>query len=642
MPIAFKEWAVTVRALAEGEQLLTLRKGGIREENKHFELEHERFFLYPTFDHQRNDLVRESHHPELRRALEEGVWPDEEPPPKALLQDGGIPQPDRVRLRAWAEVTDHVTINDRRTVDSLSPYYVWTPDYAEKRLNWKRRHPLHILLLRVHRIPRPVTVRVRDEYHGCRSWVEIDRDLPFEGTPVMADEEFDRARAGDPRSLRRRRACARLTGASASSVARVRSTLRSASLICLVRRPQAQPRMSWIETESLSFTARHDTDDSAFAERTLDRMEDLRLRLEDRFEQVPGEVTVVIHTNPAWLTLAHPFLPAARWSAAPAGRRYLAGWAMATELHVLNDPHMERRAAGDDSREALRGTAERLYAQLVIAANNPALPPSWTPRRFARYLRWAWLVEGGAQYFARQVGLYRAAVIRRLRESARPSFPPSRRDAVILGGTIFDLLENERGPEACERLVHELQPGGAVPTLEDAFDARFRDIEAAWRDYLRRWPGPAASAELVEDPDEDQAPSKAARPRARGARRGFAAARRTRACSRAPLLVARSRPASRRARSGLRRDGDDLHVVRPGGEELGVVEAAGALDARSGCRASPSRPWIISASVWLRAKATLTSLPPPPPPPPPPSSSSPPPSRRRRGRRGGASCAVAM
>src|SRR5215208_2547032 len=78
MPIAFKEWAVTVRALAEGEQLLTLRKGGIREEHKHFELPHERFFLYPTFDHQRNNLVRESHHPELRRALEEGVWPDEE------------------------------------------------------------------------------------------------------------------------------------------------------------------------------------------------------------------------------------------------------------------------------------------------------------------------------------------------------------------------------------------------------------------------------------------------------------------------------------------------------------------------------------------------------------------------------------
>ena len=153
-------------------------------------------------------------------------------------------------------------------------------------------------------------------------------------------------------------------------------------------------------------------------------MEELRLRLEDRFETVPGDVTVVVHTNPALLSLAHPFLPAARWSAAPAGRRYLAGWAMATELHVLNDPHMERRAAG---RRLARGAARHRRAPLRPAGDRrqQSRPsPSWTPRRFARYLGWAWLVEGAAQYFARQVGLYRAAVIRRLRESARPSLPP--------------------------------------------------------------------------------------------------------------------------------------------------------------------------------------------------------------------------
>ncbi len=248
--------------------------------------------------------------------------------------------------------------------------------------------------------------------------------------------------------------------------------------------------MPWVETESLSFTARHDSADTGFAERTLDRLEELRLRLEDRLELVPGEVTVVIHTNPVWLAMAHPFLPAARWSAAPAGRRYLTGWAMATELHVLNDPQIGRRAAGEDSREALRGTAERLYAQLVIAANNRDLPPSWTPRRFVRYLHWAWLAEGGAQYFARQVGLYRPAVIRRLRESARPSFPPSRRDAVILGGTIFDLLEEERGPKACEQLALRLLPGGAVQTLEAAFDTDIAEIESVWRGYLREMARP--------------------------------------------------------------------------------------------------------------------------------------------------------
>jgi hypothetical protein len=193
MPIAFKEWAITVRALAEGEQLVTLRKGGVAENDKAFSVEHDRFFLYPTFDHQRMDLVRASHQPEMRRALEEGVWPDGEPPMHALTRDGGIAQPDRVRIRAWAEVAGAWTVSDRRAIEALSPYTVWTADYAEKRLEWRRRHPLHVLLLRTYRIPRPVTVRVRDEYGGCRSWLEISRDLPFEGTPVLSDEEFDRA-----------------------------------------------------------------------------------------------------------------------------------------------------------------------------------------------------------------------------------------------------------------------------------------------------------------------------------------------------------------------------------------------------------------------------------------------------------------
>src|SRR5947209_13690797 len=139
MPIVFKEWAGTVRALAEGEQLLTLRKGGIREPQKHFKLDYERFFLYPTFDHQRSDLVRESHQPELARALEEGVWSDGEPPVHLLHREGEIAQPDRVRIRAWAEVAAHYTVTDRRTVDALAPFYVWTTDYAEKRLAWKRR-----------------------------------------------------------------------------------------------------------------------------------------------------------------------------------------------------------------------------------------------------------------------------------------------------------------------------------------------------------------------------------------------------------------------------------------------------------------------------------------------------------------------
>lgn len=243
--------------------------------------------------------------------------------------------------------------------------------------------------------------------------------------------------------------------------------------------------MTWVETESLSFTARHEEDDLDSAQRTLDALEDLRLKLEDRFDDAPGDITVVVHPSPAWLNAAHPFLLPARLASAKAGRRYLAGWAMAAELHVLNDANLVRRAAGEDSRAALLGTAERLYAQLVVGTSNVSLPPPWGPRRCWRYLRWAWLVEGAAQYFAGQAAVFRPAVQARMRTGSEPSFPPTPGDASILGGTVFDLLERLRGRDACALLVSRLRRDGALRNIELAFDAPAREVEGEWRRYLR-------------------------------------------------------------------------------------------------------------------------------------------------------------
>ena len=138
--------------------------------------------------------MRESHQPELRRALEEGVWSDGEPPLHTFVSGAPLQQPDRVRIRAWAEVTDHFTIVDPRCVDALSPFYVWTPDYAEKRLGWRGRQPLHVLLLRTYRIPRPVTVKVKDEYTGPeRLDRAAARTARSRARPVLSDAEFERA-----------------------------------------------------------------------------------------------------------------------------------------------------------------------------------------------------------------------------------------------------------------------------------------------------------------------------------------------------------------------------------------------------------------------------------------------------------------
>ena len=80
------------------------------------------------------------------------------------------------------------------------------------------------------------------------------------------------------------------------------------------------------------------------------------------------------------------------------------------------------------------------YAHLVVGANNPSLPPPFTPGTFRRYVRMAWISEGSATYLSGQVPHMRAAVARRMREGGRPSFPPPARDALVLGGTVFDFL----------------------------------------------------------------------------------------------------------------------------------------------------------------------------------------------------------
>src|SRR5437868_5081994 len=58
LKIAFKEWAVICRALAEGRQSLILRKGGIAEAGGQFRPEHHRFWLYPTFVHEKPEGIK--------------------------------------------------------------------------------------------------------------------------------------------------------------------------------------------------------------------------------------------------------------------------------------------------------------------------------------------------------------------------------------------------------------------------------------------------------------------------------------------------------------------------------------------------------------------------------------------------------
>jgi hypothetical protein len=61
--VAFKEWAVVVEALGEGEQILILRKGGISEQRGQFEVQHREFWLYPTQFHEAERAIIPSMRP---------------------------------------------------------------------------------------------------------------------------------------------------------------------------------------------------------------------------------------------------------------------------------------------------------------------------------------------------------------------------------------------------------------------------------------------------------------------------------------------------------------------------------------------------------------------------------------------------
>jgi hypothetical protein len=247
--------------------------------------------------------------------------------------------------------------------------------------------------------------------------------------------------------------------------------------------PEFRP-VPWVESHSLSFSARHDSSQVEEAAAVLAGLEVLRDELDGLYERTPGEVAVVLHPRPWALALAHPWLPLARLRAAPASRRYFAGWFGEQEIHVLSPPALERRASGvPGSRQALLLSPEHEYSHLVVGANNAALPPPFSPAAFQRYVRWAWLCEGAATWLAGQVPHLRPAMVRRLREGGRPSFPPDVRDAMLLGGTVFDLLEREHGARTAAALSTSALDQGPRSVVVDAFGRELAGVERDWR-YL--------------------------------------------------------------------------------------------------------------------------------------------------------------
>ena len=175
--LALKEWAIAVRALGRGEQAIIIRKGGIHRDDRDFRLVHPEFLLFPTYLHQKAELVK----PYQRDALRKTESEDDV---------AGL-----VELGYFCQVAERFEVRDEAALDRLSDFHIWTDDYARKRLHWRPKQPLTVAVLRVYQLQQPQALPVLDEYSGCKSWVELGQDVPLGAmTPVLGDAEFNRIR----------------------------------------------------------------------------------------------------------------------------------------------------------------------------------------------------------------------------------------------------------------------------------------------------------------------------------------------------------------------------------------------------------------------------------------------------------------
>ncbi|MEX0777258.1 MAG: DUF1802 family protein [Phycisphaeraceae bacterium] len=176
LAIALKEWAVVTELLLEGRLAILLRKGGIHESSGPgiFDLEYERFLLFPSWLHQKPAMIKEEF--------------------RDRVQTFGS-EPTTLTFHGLGEAAKIWQVPSRAAFDQLDDLHCWTKDQIDMRFGYRPDNPLYLLALRIYRLPAPHTIANTATYGGCRSWVPLSRDDAVDdtaATPVLGNTQFNR------------------------------------------------------------------------------------------------------------------------------------------------------------------------------------------------------------------------------------------------------------------------------------------------------------------------------------------------------------------------------------------------------------------------------------------------------------------
>ena len=162
-----------VDALGRGGQIVILRKGGLREGRDGFQVEHPEFLFFPTLFHQQREAVL----PSAQIRFDE-IAPH-------------LPGANRLRVEFFARVIDFRRLDSLATAERLRGQHVWRDEVIADRFAWGKEQNIHALAVRVFRLPQTIELPMLPAYGGCKSWIELERDLAVGGAqPVLSETAF--------------------------------------------------------------------------------------------------------------------------------------------------------------------------------------------------------------------------------------------------------------------------------------------------------------------------------------------------------------------------------------------------------------------------------------------------------------------
>lgn len=194
--IALKEWAIVCKALEDGKQMLLLRKGGIMEYRKGFEVKHNEFLLYPTFEHQSVESIKIEYKEKLKEILEEQNKyynnNNNNNNRKEIDKDNkNFNTSSNNIIKLLAKVEDVIEISDKLILSELRDYHIWSDEYVTMRMNYNPSKPMSILLLRIYKLRKPLIVDINDRWAGCKSWIDIETDREFQNSHKLKTQKIE-------------------------------------------------------------------------------------------------------------------------------------------------------------------------------------------------------------------------------------------------------------------------------------------------------------------------------------------------------------------------------------------------------------------------------------------------------------------